>query len=735
MATSNPAPNIVFSCVENSNIFTSDFRTFTERNAITFSKEGMAVIYGPNGTGKTSLVRTLAGIKDTKMEFEYDGKSYSSGGDVFVVINDQNHRNIIQGSAKDFLIGANILKEYELRTYIETEYPQICEKAISELKNKFFITTASNKLIDNISNVDLANIVKALANNKNKGKSIDTGEFINVLQSINSEDEINFDEDTLNFFLKDSAEKSPITIAVLGITIPGIVKTPKVNEIEENSVAIEILNRFPEKKDCIVCDNENINASHLMQLKTANRESVIASLDDKVRSVVEQVIAIAPSNDPFSIKSSLLDSLASGNAELVVKLQQNIKLYRTIAVALLEKFFSGLLVESNLGRSFQEYATLVEQKPDVNEEDFLYIEEIISGSMRKDLKVTRDEKKNIIISLSDNDFLGRDRDELQLSSGEQNFLSLAFEFLRAKNVPQPIVVLDDPISSFDSIYKNKVVYAIAKILEKKQRIILTHNIDMIRLLDAQYKKSFKMYLLNNTENEINGFIPLKFEEQDMLINLANLLMAFRKNILNCLENDELFLISMIPFMRGYANICNNATVVEELTKVMHGYKTDAVDIAYIYHQLFDDRDENGDLVSCPIRPSFIVDVNEILKRSVDGLDIVDTKKYPLLNKTLKHTFTYLSLRLIVEQTLVSKFGIDTSRHSQLGQIIDQSFANDTDVSRRTRVKLTSKKTLINEFNHFEGNLSIFQPAIDITDTALYKEKSEILSLRDRIREM
>jgi len=50
-----------------------------------------------------------------------------------------------------------------------------------------------------------------------------------------------------------------------------------------------------------------------------------------------------------------------------------------------------------------------------------------------------------------------------------------------------------------------------------------------------------------------------------------------------------------------------------------------------------------------------------------------------------------------------------------------------------RVKLTSKKTLINEFNHFEGNLSIFQPAIDITDTALAKEKAEILLLVERIK--
>ncbi len=38
---------------------------------------------------------------------------------------------------------------------------------------------------------------------------------------------------------------------------------------------------------------------------------------------------------------------------------------------------------------------------------------------------------------------------------------------------------------------------------------------------------------------------------------------------------------------------------------------------------------------------------------------------------------------------------------------------------------TSRKTLLNEFNHFEGNMNIFQPAIDITETALQKEVADI----------
>lgn len=82
-------------------------------------------------------------------------------------------------------------------------------------------------------------------------------------------------------------------------------------------------------------------------------------------------------------------------------------------------------------------------------------------------------------------------------------------------------MIDDPVSSFDSIYKNKVVYAIVKMLHHKKRIVLTHNTDLIRLLDGQYKRCFKLYLLNNTDGELNGFIPLKTMSRKCLSVLKN----------------------------------------------------------------------------------------------------------------------------------------------------------------------------------------------------------------------
>ena len=52
--------NILFNKIENGLIFTSDYRTFVKNNTISFSNAGIAVVYGPNGTGKTLKVLVIA---------------------------------------------------------------------------------------------------------------------------------------------------------------------------------------------------------------------------------------------------------------------------------------------------------------------------------------------------------------------------------------------------------------------------------------------------------------------------------------------------------------------------------------------------------------------------------------------------------------------------------------------------------------------------------------------------
>jgi hypothetical protein len=194
----------------------------------------------------------------------------------------------------------------------------------------------------------------------------------------------------------------------------------------------------------------------------------------------------------------------------------------------------------------------------------------------------------------------------------------------------------------------------------------------------------------------------------------------RGDIKQYIINKNAFLISIVPFMRGYCQIIGNTTLKNNLTKLMHGYNNDTVNIARIFNDLFrSDMFEND----------YNISAIDIISYDMDGVvTILDVEKLPLLNKTLMHTLTYLFLRLSVEKKLVDKYQIDTNEFDMLTNIITAAFPrNQNDLSAtENRVFFLSRKTLLNEFNHFEMDMNIFQPAIDITNKNLNKEKREIL---------
>lgn len=721
---------IIFEKIENEDIFVSDYKNLIKNNEIDFSREGISVIYGPNGTGKTSLVKALSSEKGTKVKYTYGGNEYTDGSQFFV-INDQNNRNIIKGETKDFLLGDDIKKEFELQKYIENEYNRLCTESISILKGNYSVSSSSSKSIDCFSEwVNIQNIIKDLMNNRSKGSKTGVDTYISEFEKHSQMTTPYYEQDKLDYIISDLSEKNPLIIEIETIDTDKLSNNPHIKEIEENTEAIKILSRFGYKDQCIVCDSDGIDSENLLSKKSKNKENIIKTLDVKTKKIVEKIIANVSEKDPFRIKDIMLGAIETGNLSDVLLLKKSIKEYKNIFANKAIKELVQLYKASDIKIKNEEYQKMINQKPDIMEEDFLYIEQIISNNMSKKLQIIRDDRKNIKIVLENKDFLGINREELPLSSGEQNFLSLTFEFLKAKNSDKPIIILDDPISSFDSIYKNKIAYAIVKILQNKKRIILTHNVDLLRLLDGQFKKCFRLFLFNNTENEENGFIALNSDERDMLINLDELLKTFREKIYEYIKDVELFLISLIPFMRGYSTIINDKIIKENLTQLMHGYKTGTVDIAECYIKLF------GNMNNI-IPNNYKVNVDDILSKTLDGKEIVNKDKYPLLNRTLVHSFTYLFLRLLIEKKLVSKYNIDTESKSgakQLGQIISKAFPENSKNSDdiKNRVFLTTKKTLLNEFNHFEGNMSIFQPAIDITDHMLGGKKTDILAFINKL---
>lgn len=692
------------------NIFCEDFINMTKNNIIDFANTNINVLYAPNGVGKSSFCKVL----DNQGEFilNYDGNQYSTNScNLFHIINDQNSRNIIKGKAQDFLLGDNIAREYELKEWIDDKFDDVYKNLKLSLKNNMNLSKISDSKFLWIDN-SLRDTLKKIVNVRSKSTEINLYDYINLIQKLKEGIIEEYDSEKFKYIISDDNYEIINRIR----RISDIKESNDFSKIEQYDDAIIILNKYSELNSCIVCDNDSINSKELLAKKNINKMEIINNLDDTTKSILNEIIDKIGENDPFSIKSTLIHAISSGNIDDVLTLIKEIENYINIYKTLINNLMVLSLSKEFINK-YMEYKEMLNKELNITDEDLMFIEEFIEKNINKSIKLQRSNNK-IVITLDSEDLIGVERENLKLSSGEQNFISLTFELLKAKNVDNEIIVIDDPISSFDSIFKNKLVYAIVKFLIKKKVLILTHNIDLIRLVEYQKNNNFNIYLFNNFDGQENGFIPVNHNEKMLLISIPDFLDFIRSNkIAEFVKDEKLYIYSLIPFMRGYVKYIGDQVIKNQLTKLMHGYETEQVDLGQIYFSLFNNNLSNN----------YTLNISDILNLDIYNLnEIVDKKEYPILNKVLCNNLTYLYLRLKTEKILVDKYNINTTRYDQLSSIIYQSLKEETIENSRMRIFFYSKKTLLNEFNHFEGNINIFQPAIDISEDILIRERDEII---------
>ena len=735
---------LVFSVIKNGTIFEPEFQRLTpDVGSIDFKRMGttggIAVVYAPNGTGKSSLSRVLGSEPVDDISFSaVDENGDFVESNAFHVIPDQINRNVIRGKETDYLVGRQIKREYELRDRINKLFSDAYAALSGKYKNDFKVSKVGDFLLKQIEKVPESpystafKYIRSIVNSREHGKTIDQSQYIDFIRNIDNRISLqDLDLEKKTWVINDCSGKSKIVERIIGLDYHTIVSSAETVQIERHDDAIGILKKYHSLETCVVCDSHDFHGDELLTRKQNNRNRIYDDLDQKTKELLDKVVKdnTLTMSDPFDVKRIVSDFIAGGEADDLQELQQQLGQYiSAIGNEMIDALFH-CFDGTSLYHDYDEYTALVATQPQLDSEELLFIEDVINENIGKTIKIERDSNsKNYKLKLDNIDLIGTDRGLMELSSGEQNFISLAFELLMARHLDKKYIVLDDPISSFDSVYKNKIAFCIIRFLEKKNQIVLTHNTDLIRLLNVQLQNCFNLYILNNVHQGRNGFIPVTTQEKNLLINLHDLVKFFQnkvdsqkgeKELIPSIRNRRLFLMSMVPFMRGYAHISlDKDNDYGKLSGIMHGYRNGSVDVVPIYKKLFD-YDFGG---------SEEISVMDILDIDCNSVDILDESCFPLLADTLKQSLVYYYLRMKVEKELVDIFGIATDDRTMLNQIIQKAFPKNQDSdeqNRNFRVFFTSRKTLLNEFNHFEGNMNIFQPAIDITPSALQKEITDI----------
>ncbi len=322
---------VEFYKIKKEDIFSKDFEKFDKNNKLRFSNDGMAVIYAPNGVGKTSFTRVLNCEKGCTFEAKFETIiANENTNELFCVISDQNSRHIIKGETEEFLLGNNIKREFELKGEIDKAVKDIFENRLPKiLKETFNISKTKSLLIDLIEDVELKEYISDIANIKSKGKGIDVEKFTKKIKALEECQILEYEDDKFEYYVKDIDSKDSIINRINQIAVNNIRTNEKVEEIEENSVAIEILSKYNNKKCCIVCDNPDI-PEDLLNSKKENKSKIIEKLNETEKYIVNEIIEKLQQIDPFNIKIKLIDTMKKGNKEILFELKEKFQKYNTV---------------------------------------------------------------------------------------------------------------------------------------------------------------------------------------------------------------------------------------------------------------------------------------------------------------------------------------------------------------------------------------------------------------------
>lgn len=406
----------------------------------------MAVVYAPNSVGKTSFAKNLRdghkGNKDIYYKCSPDKN--------FIVIEDQNSRDIIHGSAGEFFIGHDIALADKLFSEIDSMYTAICDDYSRFLKG-VKITSKDSWLIDSLGKINdkFALFTNSISNSRDKGKKDKYETIYSILSDSQfhvEEEAQDIDSQKYDFFVNHGTGVISELLGLFNrVGSEVLVPVPEIRKYEADEAAVSVLKRFPTETTCVVCDTKNIDSHLLLEKKKRSRDEIHSKLDDNTKKLLDDIVSQI-TDDPFKIKEQVYEFLNTGDSDCLLDLKNELEKY---AIEFTKKVINWFISNNSNRKSqkiepfgslryielYEKYNELVANEPELEDDEQLFLKEVISKSMGKEFKLEWKDGphgKALKLSLDNWELLNQSRSGLHLSSGEQNFISLVFELLRAR---------------------------------------------------------------------------------------------------------------------------------------------------------------------------------------------------------------------------------------------------------------------------------------------------------------
>ncbi|ASP28362.1 hypothetical protein SCORR_v1c05900 [Spiroplasma corruscae] len=730
--------------------------------SLDLSKDKCSLIYANNGTMKTSLVKALKNITNSK---EIEERWFHKMPDYDVTIFNKNYTNVKSDSDDRVICFVNEYDKVKLSNI---------EGIVSLIKNDFLKKEIEEEWEKRKISVDkLYKILKSKFNFRDNSK---VNNIICRITNANKE----LDWKQVIDFLRARKWENKFIDKNLDCKLLEILLDNKVKVFMENSDKIKAYREHIFTKKSSHYTNDSFTFNELEQIHklfsdknkkffNVGNKLVIKDLVNNIEEIIDNkyklndlynrvlndiyksedtlnLIKIIEKELTGSVSKKIVSYMINENNSWVFEETENLD---NFLIDYFESVFSDqkeIIIEYlNEVKNVEEYFKSKEKL--INEYDDTKWDKII-----KDYNELFDFPFDVRIENRYNSILGYDSPQFvfevkdsegnvnknfdslmddTLSSGEKKvvfFLELLFSINivkeKYKNESPILLILDDLVESFD--YKNK--HSILKYLfdfihdnKKNKLIILSHNFDFIRSCQYDLNKTKTIMVSKNKTTGLLDFCDFfDKDSKELYDNKDNAIKVF-KNWIDNLQNSDnkkYIVTALLPVLRNINSIVDDSNLLDESLHYYSCQNKKWLDLTKIYSRWGIKLNEviilNDNIIDTIINNS-----NNIIKENnFNSLPIYDLLKRKIILS--------ISIRLLVEKCLVillekEEIKIKEYRLSSLHSLLrnNKNYPDDLRFIVRKALSMTNELIHINSF--------MYEPLIDLDIENIIELYKQIIS--------